>query len=105
MTQQVWLRPAPLPATAPHESWASLPTPVKTSVAEIWSLISNSAAEIVALISARHRADLAGAAQAATQAEELTRRRKTASAEAQAVTVRRKQHQHGQGTPSGSGDR
>ena len=48
-------------------------------------MISNSGAEIDALVSARHRADLAAAVQVAVQAEELARRRKTAAAEAQAA--------------------
>ena len=75
MHQQVWSRPAPLPAPAPGATWISLLTPVKTVVAANWAVISRCAPEIGAQVSARHGADITPAEEAFASAEALEKSR------------------------------
>ena len=82
--RQVPSRPDPLHVQAPHATWASRPTAVKTAVAENWGLLSSSVAETDALVSARHGADLPEDEQEAARAKELVLRRKTVTASARA---------------------
>ena len=72
---------------APHDTWASLPTPFKAAVATNWSLISSSVTEIDAHVSARRRADISAAEQELATIEELALRRTTALAKAQATAA------------------
>ena len=83
--QQALPRPVTLMDLAPHTTWASLSTPVKATVAENWSLISNRASENDAHVSARRCADITAAEQAVSKVEELAFCRKTAATEAQAA--------------------
>ena len=87
MQQQVWSRPAPLPAPTPDATWASLPTPVKAAVVANWAVISRCAPEIDAQVAARHRTDIAAVEEALASAEALEKRRKATAADAQAAAT------------------
>ena len=85
--QQVWSRPAPLPAPTPDATWASLPTPVKAAVVANWAVISRCAPEIDAQVAARHRTDIAAVEEALASVEALETQRMDTVAEAAATAA------------------